>query len=269
MLYYPQTKERDTVFFEKEYISAIPIGVWEIKQYDINMLIPGRSYDALSIRIRSDAKMTAGDNSYTTSQYSICYVPAGLSYRRIASYDELIAIDFQCANLIGNQIEHFVPQQPELFLPLFQQILQIWTEKKPGYRYRATAIMYELFALCYQQNAKPHHHPSKLQVAVEYMHQNCTRHDLTVGEIAQKVYISEVYFRKLFHQEFNISPQKYLIKLRLQTAVALMNTGHYSLKEVAALSGYGDYKYFSVEFKRFYDLSPSEYAKRLAYQIHN
>lgn len=253
------------MFFEKDYISATPIGVWEIKQRDINMLIPGRSYDALSFRIHSDAQMIAGDSSYKTSQYSICYVSAGLSYRRVATCDELIAIDFQCANHIGNQIEHFVPQQPELFLSLFQKILQIWTEKKPGYQHRSTAILYEIFALCYQQNAKPKHHPSKLQVAVEYMHHNCTRHDLTIGEIAKKIYISEVYFRKLFQQEFNISPQKYLIKLRLQTAVALMNTGHYSLKEVAALSGYGDYKYFSVEFKRFYEYSPSEYLKQLSY----
>ena len=33
----------------------------------------------------------------------------------------------------------------------------------------------------------------------------------------------------------------------------------YSIKEVATLSGYRDYKYFSTEFKRIKGVSPSEY----------
>ena len=72
--------------------------------------------------------------------------------------------------------------------------------------------------------------------------------------------MTEVYFRKLFKEEYGISPQKYIIGLRLQNAAGLMATGYYSLKEVAAMSGYQDYRYFSVEFKRKYGVSPSAYA---------
>ena len=71
--------------------------------------------------------------------------------------------------------------------------------------------------------------------------------------------MSEVYFRKLFKEEFGISPQKYIIDLRLQNAAGLISTGYYSLKEVAYMSGYTDYKYFSVEFKKNMGVSPSEY----------
>ena len=72
--------------------------------------------------------------------------------------------------------------------------------------------------------------------------------------------MSEVYFRKLFKAEFGISPQKYIIKLRMQNALGLISTGYYSLKEVAEMSGYHDYKYFSVEFKKMIGVSPSEYS---------
>ena len=71
--------------------------------------------------------------------------------------------------------------------------------------------------------------------------------------------MSEVYFRKLFKSELGISPKKYIIKLRIQKAVSLINTGYYSLKEVAEMCGYTDYKYFSVEFKGAVGCSPSEY----------
>ena len=38
-----------------------------------------------------------------------------------------------------------------------------------------------------------------------------------------------------------------------------MSTGYYSLKEIAIMSGYEDYKYFSAEFKREKGISPSKY----------
>ena len=71
--------------------------------------------------------------------------------------------------------------------------------------------------------------------------------------------MSEVYFRKLFKKEYGISPQKYIIQLRIQNAVGLISTGYYSLKEIAYMSGYNDCKYFSVEFKKAMGVSPSEY----------
>ena len=71
--------------------------------------------------------------------------------------------------------------------------------------------------------------------------------------------MSEVYFRKIFKAEYGTSPQKFIIKLRMQKAVELIETGDYSLKEVALMSGYKDYKYFSAEFKRLFGVSPSEH----------
>jgi two-component system response regulator YesN len=75
---------------------------------------------------------------------------------------------------------------------------------------------------------------------------NYRNYDLTIAEIAQQSFISEVYFRKLFKQQYGISPRKYIIKLRIQTAMELIATGYYSLQEVAEKVGYRDYKYFSV-----------------------
>ena len=71
--------------------------------------------------------------------------------------------------------------------------------------------------------------------------------------------MSEVYFRKIFKEDLGTSPQKYIIKLRLQKAADLIETGDYSLKEIAVMSGYNDYKYFSSEFKHLFGTSPSEY----------
>lgn len=237
----------------------MPLEILELKQKNVNLFNTGRNFDALSLRTHSNAMMKTADATYPMGQYSVCYVPAGLSYHRTASYDELIAINFTLANYVGHEIAHFIPQEPETFVMLFQEMLRLWKEKAPDYQYRCTALLYEVLALCHKQNAKPLPRPSKIQVAVAYMQQNFTKSDLSIRKIAQKAYISEVYFRKLFKAEFGISPQKYLINLRIQNATNLMETGYYSLKEVAFLSGYRDYKYFSVEFKKITGFSPSEY----------
>lgn len=74
--------------------------------------------------------------------------------------------------------------------------------------------------------------------------------DFSLAEAAQKSFVSEVYFRKLFKKEFNTSPKKYVIDSRIKHAVSLINSGLYTLKKIASLCGYTDYKYFSVEFKK-------------------
>ena len=247
------------MFFEKEFVEAVPIEVLELQQRNVNLFNSGRSFHTLSLRFHSDAKLKTADAIYPMCQYSVCYVPAGLSYRRTATQDALIAVNFTSSAHFGYEIEHFVPQQPEVFVALFQEMLRLWNEKD---QYRCTALLYEALALCHKQKA-PLPRSSRIQAAVDYMQQNFTKNDLSIREIAQKAYISEVYFRKLFKEEFGISPQKYLINLRIQNAVNLMETGYYSLKEVAFLSGYRDYKYFSVEFKKSKGVSPSDYARNM------
>ena len=94
---------------------------------------------------------------------------------------------------------------------------------------------------------------------LDYLLSNYKNEDLTIKEIADQSYISEVYFRRLFKEEYGMSPQKYIINLRIQNAITLISSGYFSLKEVSSLSGYSDYKYFSVEFKKLVGRSPSQY----------
>lgn len=90
----------------------------------------------------------------------------------------------------------------------------------------------------------------KIARGVAYMKEHLDDPDLTVRDCAKAAFISEVYFRRLFRAAYGCAPQAYLIRLRIARAVGLMSGGYYSIKEVATLSGYRDYKYFSTEFKR-------------------
>ena len=247
------------MFFEKELLSFHILDVLEIKQNNVSMFNTGRNFNALSFRFRADAVLKTETREYHMEDNYVSYVPARLDYSRSAKVDELIVIHFDTANYHTEEIEYFEAQNPEVLSKLFRKILECWNQKELGYKYNCSAILCEIFAECYAENYVPSIQNSKIQNSVEYILANYKKSNLTIKEIAEQSFVSEVYFRKLFKEEYGISPQKYIIKLRIQHAFGLISTGYYSLNEVAYMSGYNDYKYFSVEFKKATGVSPSEY----------
>jgi AraC-like DNA-binding protein len=70
------------------------------------------------------------------------------------------------------------------------------------------------------------------------------------------------YLCRLFRQEMNTTPHKYLANLRLETAADMLRQGAgRSITEIARMCGYSDPLYFSRMFKKRYGISPREYGK--------
>ncbi len=247
------------MFFEKEMLTFTILDVLELKQESVSIFNSGRNFSALSFRYHSDAVLETKSQKYFMSDNSVAYVPSRLDYKRDATVDELIVVHFDMADYTSRNIECFTPQEPETFAEMFKEILKVWNEKELGYKHKCSAILYSIFAECYVQNFVPKTRSSKIQNSVDFMLSSYKKSDLSIKEIADKSFISEVYFRRIFKKEYGISPQRYIINLRIQNAVGLISTGYYSLREVAFMSGYNDYKYFSVEFKKAMGISPSEY----------
>ncbi len=248
------------MFFEKETVSLNILDVFEFKQTDVNTFNTGRNFSALSFRYRSDAELKTESDVYKLGDNYVAYFPARLNYKRVASVDELIVVHFDTTDYFSDFIDLFEAHNPEKIARLFKKLLDTWNGREVGYKHKCTAILYDILAECYLENFRVRHKDSKIRASVDYVQRHFKDSSLTVGEVAKKSFMSEVYFRKLFKKEYGISPQKYIVNLRIQNAVGLISTGYYSLKEVAYMSGYNDYKYFSVEFKKALGISPSKYS---------
>ena len=247
------------MFFEKDLLLFNILDVLELKQRDVNMLNSGRNFNALSFRFRSDADLITKTERHSMKDNYVSYFPARLDYTRVATVDEMIVVHFDTINYNTKNIEYFIPNDPAVLSKLFREIFDVWNKKELGYKFKCSAILCEIFAECYTQNYVSKSQNSKIRNSVKYLLKNYKKSDLTIREIADKSFMSEVYFRKLFKEEFGVSPQKYIIDLRIQNAVGLISAGYYSIEEVAYMSGYNDYKYFSVEFKKIMGVSPSKY----------
>ena len=251
------------MIFEKDSVAFNILSVVEINQSNVKSVNTGRNFDALSFRYDSDVIIKTDKNTYNFKNNSVCFFPSGVNYTRFAKKDNIIAINFDSLNYFSKEIEYFFPENDEIFLSLFKRILKLWTKKETGYKHKCSAVMCDILAECYKLNHKEKGCNPKIKNSVDYINKNFKSFDISVKTAAEKSFISEVYLRKLFKIEFGISPRRYIINLRMQNAIGLISMGYYSLKEIALMSGFADYKYFSTEFKAYTGKCPSEYLKFL------
>jgi AraC-like DNA-binding protein len=250
------------MFFEKNDLSFHILDVIQsdVKNRRIDIYNSGRNFDTISMHFDSDTWIKTENAEYSFKKNYISYVPARLDYRRITTVSSGIAIHFETSNYTSDNIEYFEAENLEKLTTLFKKIADSWNNKEPGYNYRCSAIFNEILEECYLQNYRPESSKSKIKASVDYINDNFRNANLAMTEVAAKSYMSGACFRKLFKDEYGVSPQKHLIKLRIQYAALMISTSSYSLQEIARMSGYNDYKYFTVEFKKHMGVSPSRYS---------
>ena len=100
-----------------------------------------------------------------------------------------------------------------------------------------------------------------LEPVINYIHINYTDRDITNETLAAIAGTSTVYFRKMFTKVYNVSPIKYLRKVRIKKATELLIGDAASISDIAEMSGYGSVYNFSKMFKLETGVSPSEYAR--------
>lgn len=64
-------------------------------------------------------------------------------------------------------------------------------------------------------------------------------------------------FRKVFREQLGLSPQQYLLLLRMRAARYLLADGQTPMKQIARSVGYGDPFYFSRAYHKFWGHAPT------------
>lgn len=86
---------------------------------------------------------------------------------------------------------------------------------------------------------------------------------LTIEEICHKFSISRSSLQTLFKNNLNISPKNHMIQLKLKKSKQLIRENKYTISEISFMLGFSSIHYFSRTFKQHFDLTPSEYAKKI------
>ncbi|MDK0918555.1 AraC family transcriptional regulator [Clostridium perfringens] len=127
-------------------------------------------------------------------------------------------------------------------------------------------LLKELYSLLYaliEEFPKPFEYKDKelhtyIQDALNFINSNYM-HSITVQEIADYVNLSRSYLYKMFIKNLGISPQRYLINLRMYKATLLLKGTKLPIGEVASNVGYSDSLLFSKTFSKHFSMSPLNY----------
>ena len=95
---------------------------------------------------------------------------------------------------------------------------------------------------------------------LQYIEKNFDR-PITNLELGQILYLSPTYFSNLFTKQFGVSPQKYILQKRLNSAAILLFESTKSIKEIAFECGFDNEAYFNRQFRKFMGVPPGKYRK--------
>jgi len=95
------------------------------------------------------------------------------------------------------------------------------------------------------------------------IHQYCLDHlteDVSVSGMAAEAGLSRAYFSRRFKGEYGVSPAEFLMKLRLNSAIRMLQLeSGLSIKEISVRCGFNDESYFCKVFRRHYGISPEKF----------
>jgi two-component system response regulator YesN len=101
---------------------------------------------------------------------------------------------------------------------------------------------------------------SNFQRIISYVKNNYSE-NLNLDSLAQLFYYNSAYLGKRFKKYTGIKFQTYLDKLRIDTAIDLLQNTNMKIYEISIAVGYSNTDYFYSKFKKYTGKSPLVYKK--------
>ena len=67
----------------------------------------------------------------------------------------------------------------------------------------------------------------------------------------------------MFKKVANVTPNEYLISIRISNAKQLLSESNLSVAQIAEMCGFNDASYFSYYFKKTFGITPREYKENI------
>ena len=134
-------------------------------------------------------------------------------------------------------------------------------KKLPGYKVNARAILYQIFYQIYKEyyaNTQLTPVQQSLEKAKLYIDENYM-HKLAIDDIAQISGYSRTHFKRLFHQQYGMTPIDYITMVRIEKAKSMLHSDMFYLDEIAEACGFSNEYYFCRVFKKVVGCPPRKY----------
>ena len=252
------------MFFKTTDINAEGLYAFRLERRAAKAPESVRTYHALSFRIKGTSTFKYNGQTFCANQGDIVFAPAFLQYTQECEDESLYIVHFYSDNAPADELLVFTPSMPKQYEKLFFEMYNAGMKKYPGYENEIKSIFYKILSLMERENQSSvvSIKSTGLENVISYIHENFTVTDISVASLAEKMNMSETYFRRIFKKQTGVSPACYINNLKTQYAIELLNSGYYTVAEISDMFGFCNPYYFSSFIKKRTGKTPKEFKKK-------
>lgn len=109
-----------------------------------------------------------------------------------------------------------------------------------------------------KQHVKPF---TQMEKVIDHIHNRC-HEQIRIPDLAHLACMSLSQFERKFRELFMLTPQEYIIEIRLNRACKQIAMTENTFSEIAQDCGFYDHSHFTRQFVKHFDITPSEYRRR-------
>ena len=242
-----------TEFGHTEIENPKTIGPWSREQYILHYVAKGYC-DFSGFRAEAGSLFLISKelyHSFTTSdKYEHYWIGFGGSH---------VETLFSVFNLRFKPHQLFYVDNIKFIDDIFSDVLRNVENRTEGTEDIVLSALMAIFPMLRTvKSAEATHRLNYAEKVQKYIRSNYV-HNIKMEKIAEEIHITEKHMYRLFLKRFGMSPQKYLLKTRMQKAKELLEDTTLSIKEVASSVGYTSVPSFSSAYSKYFSSSPLEY----------
>ena len=151
---------------------------------------------------------------------------------------------------------------------LFKEMILELQTCRVGYEELLSMYLEQIFVLIQRSRMDKRptvssHLQEEMGIARRYFQEHYNE-DINIEAYALSRNMSVSYFLKKFKEVTTKSPMQYILSIRINNAVSLLESTDYNVTEISTIIGYDNPLYFSRIFKKQKGVSPSDYRKQLS-----
>jgi len=143
-----------------------------------------------------------------------------------------------------------------------ETVLSELTRSDPLSEIRMNLAFFQLLLRADETTLRQAGLPLALEMEI-WLRQNASS-PLTLESLVNRFGYTRQYLIRVFRRQFGTTPMAFLSGIRLSQSIPLLLDSSLSIDEIARRCGFEDSNYFSRQFKKKYQLSPSLYRRRMA-----
>ncbi len=207
--------------------------------------------------LEGSGRVVIGDNEYPINANTYCIIAPNTPHIEcMEGYGEIAFIGFEQKSG-GYKLQEGVYYDRRRVLPLFEGVFDEYKSQSVGFEMATKAYLELLLLDAIRNDTATENKCKDLNFIKTYIEQHFDQ-KIDFASLALLAGYSNDYFRHIFRKRFGVSPQQYMIDIRLRKADEMLRGTNKTCTEIAYCCGFSNSGQMSVMYKKKFGISPNE-----------